>query len=127
MDIQKKSFSNSPLGIKIISIIFYIQFIILFGFFLYLCLLFSAKIVSYNLVFVLLILAVINLFLGWQLPKGNNKIKWIVIIFLIASILISKMPNYISNNFYKGVLDAIVNVIIILYLLFSRKVREYYS
>lgn len=110
---RKKSFSEAPLGVKIISIISYIQALLFIGAIFY----FWSNAGVYA--FVSLIPAIISYFIAFDLSRGKNSMRWLVIILSMLGFLISLLSFNLIGLIPAGIIGG--------YLLFSKKVKEFYT
>jgi len=118
---MKKRDKKTPLGIKIISIYYFIVFlvIILSGF----------KLLTnvFN-VLILIIVALIAISIGVSLWKGNVKARKIVL-FLSGLSLINSVLNLLGNldNPLQSIINIVIVIPIIVYLGFSKEVKDFFS
>jgi len=133
---------NVPTGVKVISILYYIGavasvlFGILFifggGFFSSLTasiptLAFLGSAVFIVIGIFLLLLGILNFFIGRGLWKGRNWARILVIIFSILGILMALMSLIFSGAVANFIFSVIINGLIGGYLLFSPKVKNAFS
>ena len=140
-NIEKSFQKNVPVGVKIISILYYIGAV--FGIIFGLLLIFGAETFTSILNGVLLIdaldsglsglfiaggiimiaLGVLGFFIGRGLWKGRNWARIFVIILSILGVLIGVF-SMVQGDVAGNIFGLAVNLIIGGYLLFSRKVKE---
>ena len=117
-----------PIGIKIISIYYYFLAGISIFVVFFIGQIIGAQVLAIGLILSLILIAggVLDVFIGINLWKGKNWAKILVIIFSVL-FFIEESYGFIIKKSLEDLFLLVVNLIILLYLLFSRKVKNFFQ